>query len=141
MYYKRCASGKLSILTFLYCYTLVTLSKDITEGSQSANENEHIASVFISRNACMCCIIVNSREKEDYERDIIKNIKHGKQKYDVFLFFFFFSLIQWATTCFPVRIRLGQLLCGSQPISRTCVVWSWRLKECFELVASPVNGL
>lgn len=90
MYYKRCASGKLSILTFLYCYTLVTLSKDITEGSQSANENEHIASVFISRNACMCCIIVNSREKEDYERDIIKNIKHGKQKYDVFLFFFFF---------------------------------------------------
>ena len=85
------------------------------EGSQSASENENIASVFISRNACMCYIIVNSREKEDYERDIIKtlNTENTNMKFFSFFFsffFFFFSLIQWATACFPVKIRLGELL-------------------------------
>ena len=116
------------------------------EGSQSASENENIASVFISRNACMCCIIVNSREKEDYERDIIKtlNTENTNMKFFSFFFsffFFFFFFIQWATACFPVKIRLGELLWGSQLTACTCVGWSWRLKECFELVASPVNGL
>ena len=62
------------------------------EGSQSASENENIASVFISRNACMCCIIVNSREKEDYERDIIKtlNTENTNMKFFSFFFSFFF---------------------------------------------------
>lgn len=110
------------------------------EWSQSANDNENIASVFISRNACMCCIIVNSREKEDHERDIIKTL-NTENKNMTFCFFFFFFINPMGEACFPVRIRLGELLSGSQPIYRTCVVWSWRLKECFALVASPVNGL
>ena len=65
------------------------------EGSQSASENENIASVFISRNACMCCIIVNSREKEDYERDIIKtlNTENTNMKFFSFFFSFFFFFI------------------------------------------------
>ena len=63
------------------------------EGSQSASENENIASVFISRNACMCCISVNSREKEDYERDIIKTLNTENTKIFFLYFFFFFFFI------------------------------------------------
>jgi len=30
---------------------------------------------------------------------------------------------------------VGELPCGSQRTAPTCVVWSWRLKECFALTA------
>ena len=33
---------------------------------------------------------------------------------------------------FPAH-PVGGLRCGSQPIAPTCIVWSWRLKECFAL--------
>ena len=81
------------------------------EGSQSASENENIASVFISRNACMCCISVNSREKEDYERDIIKTLNTENTKF-FFLYFFFFFFIN------PVGYGL---LSGEDKAGRTAV--------------------
>ena len=33
---------------------------------------------------------------------------------------------------FPAH-AVGGLRCDSQPIAPTCIVWSWRLKECFAL--------
>ena len=35
---------------------------------------------------------------------------------------------------------MGEVPCSSQPTAPTCVVWSWRLRECFAL-ASALNGL
>ena len=42
-------------------------------------------------------------------------------------------------SAFPGR-AVGELPCSCQPTAPTCVVWSWRLKECFGL-ASEVKGL
>ena len=139
MYYKRCAYGKLSILTFLYCYKLVAWRKDL-----KARTKTKTLPVFSFPEMHACAALWSIAEKRRtirarYHETL--NTENTNMKFFSFFFSFFFLLIQWATACFPVRIRLGELLCGSQPISRTCVVWSWRLKECFALVASPVNGL
>ena len=44
--------------------------------------------------------------------------------------------------CMPIRKIMTQcifcveLLCGSQPTAPTCVVWSWRLIDCFALTSA-----
>ena len=69
----------------------------------------------------------------------LKTLNTGNKNIMVFLFYDLSNGLRFA--CFPVRIRLGELLCYSHTIARTCVGWSWRLKEGFALVASLVNGL
>jgi len=34
---------------------------------------------------------------------------------------------------------VGELLCGSEPTAPTCVVWSWRLKQCFALTSAALE--
>ena len=48
----------------------------------------------------------------------------------------YFTGNSWST--FPAYV-VEELLCGSQPTAATCVVWSWRLIDCFALI-STVTG-